>query len=322
MVASTMAYSMSGSSETASNRRFHTSAFTQSRKRVYTLIQRPKARGRSRHGLPVRAIHNTASTNSRLSLPLRPGQPMSGKTHAALSAAFTETRKRWLALGRAPDDPQFDRSVPWIYVEVPKNARGLSVLKPIWTFLGLPPLPSRPTTADYLQALRRIAPRIGLRGIIIDDGHGVGGHQSEESRLLADLLKTIITGLPVTIVLVGTGFNESGVLRGSAGDQVRLRGARWIDVGLWDAPARGEVGEWELLGRHLTERLLLPSEGARVRFTNRRVLDRLAYGSDLRPGLAVVWAKRAASYAVWNDTDLDLTALDATHAELRSLDGS
>ena len=73
MVASTMAYSMSGSSETASNRRFHTSAFTQSRKRVYTLIQWPKARGRSRHGLPVRAIHNTASTNSRLSLPLRPG---------------------------------------------------------------------------------------------------------------------------------------------------------------------------------------------------------------------------------------------------------
>src|SRR5436189_2188413 len=73
MVASTMAYSMSGSSEQASNRRFHTSAFTQSRKRVYTLFQWPKVRGRSRQGLPVRAIHNTASTNSRLSLPLRPG---------------------------------------------------------------------------------------------------------------------------------------------------------------------------------------------------------------------------------------------------------
>src|SRR5437016_11553674 len=75
MVASTMAYSMSGSSETASNRRFQTPAFAQSRKRVYTVIQLPKARGRSRHGLPVRAIHNTASTNSRLLLPLRPGSP-------------------------------------------------------------------------------------------------------------------------------------------------------------------------------------------------------------------------------------------------------
>src|SRR5436190_8453057 len=72
MVASTMAYSMSGSSETASNRRFHTSALTQSRNRVNTLFQWPNEGGRSRHGLPVRAIHNTASTNRRLSLPLRP----------------------------------------------------------------------------------------------------------------------------------------------------------------------------------------------------------------------------------------------------------
>jgi hypothetical protein len=33
---------------TASNSRFQTSAFTQSRKRVYTLLQFPKAGGRSR----------------------------------------------------------------------------------------------------------------------------------------------------------------------------------------------------------------------------------------------------------------------------------
>jgi hypothetical protein len=69
-----MAYSMSGSSETASNSRFQTSAFAQSRKRV-TLFQWPNAAGRSRQGLPVRAIHNTASTKSRLFLPLRPGSP-------------------------------------------------------------------------------------------------------------------------------------------------------------------------------------------------------------------------------------------------------
>src|ERR1700752_1212801 len=75
MVASTMAYSMSGSSETASNNRFQTSAFTPSRKRVNTLFQWPNEGGRSRQGLPVRAIHSTASTNSRLSLPRRPGSP-------------------------------------------------------------------------------------------------------------------------------------------------------------------------------------------------------------------------------------------------------
>src|SRR5215213_2129254 len=73
MVASTMAYSMSGSSETASNSRLKISARTQSRYRLKTVFHRPNVAGRSRQGLPVRAIHSTASTKRRLSAPLRPG---------------------------------------------------------------------------------------------------------------------------------------------------------------------------------------------------------------------------------------------------------
>jgi len=73
MVASIIAYSMSGSSETASKSRLKTSALTQSRYRLKTVFQGPNWAGRSRHGLPVRAIHNTASTKRRLSVPLRPG---------------------------------------------------------------------------------------------------------------------------------------------------------------------------------------------------------------------------------------------------------
>lgn len=250
------------------------------------------------------------------------GLPMSGKTHAALTFAFSETRATWNALGRAPDDPQFDRSIPWIYVEVPKRAGGHSLLKAIWTFVGLPSLPPRATAADYLEALRKIAPRIGLRGIVIDDGHGVGQRQSEDSRLLADILKGIITGLPATIVLIGTGFDESGVLRGSAGDQVRLRGARWIDVGNWGPPNPTSVGEWERLGRSLSDRLLLPAKTATIRLTTRGAIRTLHEGSRARPGLAVEWAKRAASYAVQHDTDLDLSALEATHNDLPSPEGS
>src|SRR6185437_2543252 len=73
VVASTMAYSMSGSSEAASNIRLKTPAFTQSRKRLKTVFQGPNDGGRSRQGLPVRAIHSTASTNNRASPPVRPG---------------------------------------------------------------------------------------------------------------------------------------------------------------------------------------------------------------------------------------------------------
>lgn len=250
------------------------------------------------------------------------GHPLSGKTHAALFCAFSETREIWASLSREPDDPKYDRCIPWIYVEVPKLARGLSLLKAIWTFCGCPPLRQGASSADYLDALRKLAPRIGLRGIIIDDGHGLGARQSVESRLLADILKGIVTGLPATIVLVGTGFHESGVLHGSAGEQVRLRGANWIDVGNWAPPRPNQVGDWERLALGLNNRLLLPSTQAKVHFTNRRVLTRLVEGSQQRPGLAVVWAKRAASHAIWHDTDLGLEALDATHGDLRAAVGS
>ena len=44
-------------------------------KRWYVLFHEPNSCGRSRQGLPVRAIHSTASTNLRLSALLRPGSP-------------------------------------------------------------------------------------------------------------------------------------------------------------------------------------------------------------------------------------------------------
>src|SRR5208282_1560818 len=65
MVASTMAYSMSGCSEQASKSLMKTSALIQSRYRLKTVFQLPKKGGRSRHGLPVRTIQSTASTKRR-----------------------------------------------------------------------------------------------------------------------------------------------------------------------------------------------------------------------------------------------------------------
>jgi hypothetical protein len=55
---STMAYSMSGSSEQASKSRRKTSALTRSRYRLTTVFHLPKHGGRSRHGLPARTIQS------------------------------------------------------------------------------------------------------------------------------------------------------------------------------------------------------------------------------------------------------------------------
>ena len=45
----------------------------EARYRLKTVFQWPNVAGKSRQGLPVRAIHNTASIKRRLSAPLRPG---------------------------------------------------------------------------------------------------------------------------------------------------------------------------------------------------------------------------------------------------------
>jgi hypothetical protein len=59
----------------AANNRSHTPLLDHREKRTNTLFALPKTPGRSRHGDPVRASQRTASTNRRLSVPLRPGSP-------------------------------------------------------------------------------------------------------------------------------------------------------------------------------------------------------------------------------------------------------
>src|SRR6266849_1783344 len=95
MVESIMTYSKSGSSAMAANNRSHTSPLDQREKRTNTLFQLPKISGRSRHGEPTRATHNTASTNSRLSPPVRPGSLfLPGRCGAIRSHWWSFTIKR------------------------------------------------------------------------------------------------------------------------------------------------------------------------------------------------------------------------------------
>jgi hypothetical protein len=74
--------------------RCQTPLLPQREKRVYTLCQLPNDSGRSRHGLPVRAIHKTASTNCRLSLavtpqsPALPGNRCSMRSHWSFRSIF------------------------------------------------------------------------------------------------------------------------------------------------------------------------------------------------------------------------------------------
>ena len=67
--------SKSASFDSVANIFCQTPLSAQREKRRKTLFHAPNSGGRSRHGTPVRAIHSTASTNSRLSAPVRPRSP-------------------------------------------------------------------------------------------------------------------------------------------------------------------------------------------------------------------------------------------------------
>jgi hypothetical protein len=73
IVESIMMYSKSGSSAIAANNRSQTPSLDHREKRTKTLFQLPKLSGRSRQGTPVLASQSIASTNKRLSAPVRPG---------------------------------------------------------------------------------------------------------------------------------------------------------------------------------------------------------------------------------------------------------
>lgn len=236
------------------------------------------------------------------------GEPHAGKTYSALTKAFVETRDAWDA-DPGHDDPTRSRSIPWAYIEVPPAAQAYSVLLGILLFCGFP-MPGGRTNATTLAAhLRQMAPQVGLRGVIIDDSHGIAG---TDPRLVADILKTAVTGIPATVIMCGANLRERGVFTSLAGRQVVER-ATWVHAGDWVPPPKtGPVGAWAELVAHFQRAAVLPDPDAEVKLNSRAALTYLAHESLYQPGTAIRWLKRAAVHAIREQSDLDIAALKAT----------
>lgn len=237
------------------------------------------------------------------------GKPMAGKTQAALGVAFQETREVWTQQ-QANNDT---KTIPWIYTEVMAGSRGFGVLDGIHRFCGLP-RGSRDTARDLLDRLRKLTPRLGVRGIIIDDAHGIAGSGRRDSEQFANTLKSVITGLPVTVVVIGAGLERLGVLDGPAGEQVRQR-SNWIRAGNWPIPDGNPKTPWPRLLGNLRAMLALP-HGPQQWDLHNDAAKYIAEQTDNRPGLAIEWLKSAANHAVAQDCALDLRALKTTRRKV------
>lgn len=236
------------------------------------------------------------------------GLPHAGKTYSAITHAFAETRQVWQADTTSTPSA---RSIPWVYVEIPPKAQALSLYQAVLTFCGMPlPSPAARANATILSAhVRDLAAQVGLRGIIFDDAHGIAG---TDSRFVGDILKTVVTGVPATVVVVGAGLHDRRIFNTLPGTQV-LERANWVTVGAWPLPpAKGDYhGPWGELAARFTKADPLANPERKVLLGNRPALTHLAAGSGQKPGTAIKWLKRAARYAVMNDTNLDLAALKA-----------
>ena len=244
------------------------------------------------------------------------GAALAGKTTAALTQAFRETKAAWEV--RPFDEPGCDRHIPWVYIEVPRDARGFSVYLAICVFLGM--VIPRPLNATTLAAaLRRIGPLIGLRGIIIDDTHGMASRGTTEAARLADSLKGVVTGLAPTVVIIGTNLKHSGALLGTPGEQVQYR-ANWVDLHPWPGPGEGKDDRrWQQLVSTMNHHLAFPRPQQRCLLNREEVIGRIRDGSHGRPGLAIMWIKRAARLAVERGSDLDLGTLNASYREVMTV---
>ncbi len=236
------------------------------------------------------------------------GPPMAGKTYAVLSAALEQTAQ---ALEGPSPDPLCHRPRPWVYVELLNHTGAKSIAQALARSVGA--LVERSaTTPQYVAAIRHMAPKVGLRGYIIDDAHGMLGARNRNNSSMATALKGLITGIPATAVVTGANLRRDGIFQGTAGEQVRLSAHTWVECGDWGLPSRGATTGWERLVRQLRSHMVLPGGERQFALATTKTVRLLAEGSMGRPGLAIKWATEAATYAVLQGQALDAEALTAT----------
>ncbi|WP_282006212.1 AAA family ATPase [Propioniciclava sinopodophylli] len=267
-----------------------------------------------------RAIEEIQSFNATRPLGARrlvviDGPAHFGKTTLVLHTALAQARAVWAQEERQERRPH---SIPWAYVNATSGGEGRSVAGAIAGFCHLPPPSSRPTLAQYLQQLAHTSKPMGLHTVFVDDIHALRSFGGRDARSLADSIKALVTGLPLTLVLAGIELRRHPLFVDNGRDRITaaqlLNRSHWVRLRPW--PSHDEAGhiheDWLRLIAHVSEYVALPRGPKQNRLHTRAAIDYLVSGVDGRPGTAIEWLLRAAAWAATNDKPLDRSALVAT----------
>lgn len=235
-----------------------------------------------------------------------------GKTTAVLALGLKQHR---VALAQAEPDSPHPR--PWAYVLASAQGKGRALSQGILRFLGIPFGPSE-TAATLVDRLAALAPQIGLHTVFIDDVHFLKGSGPNERFAIANVLKHLVSTVPVTFVLAGVNLAGSPMLARSGtgttpADQLASR-ADWLHLKPWPkANAEGDLTDaWRRLVANLAAQLYLPHGAQQYRLNEVKTAQHLIDGSRGLPGTAIEWTIRAANHAIQEDRPLDRQALRAT----------
>lgn len=237
-----------------------------------------------------------------------------GKTHAVLVAALQQVKQ-----GKESRVGSPHAVLPAVYVELLTLGAGKSLVEAILSDTGAP-VSTRATMPQLTRTLRRIAPGIGLRLVIVDDlGSAAsknGGHDSPGT--MATALKSLIGQIPATFVLVGGGLAESPMFsqtRPVAPAQQVLRRSTWVELEPWPKPG-AKPGPWHRLVATMGKHLAFPTAG-QFAIRNQQGVATVHELSEGRPGTAMELVQNAAVAAIEQRRKVDPPLLRRVAKELR-----
>ncbi|MFF2324884.1 MULTISPECIES: AAA family ATPase [unclassified Streptomyces] len=159
---------------------------------------------------------------------------------------------------RGETTPSGDRRIPVIYIALSGNTQIRGLNAAICRFYGLPTSGNADTLAE-----RAVDAVLSLKtaAIIIDDIHFLAGANSNSVRM-ANQLKYLANVFPVTLIYVGVGVQQRGVLReGFSGKQTELAqfGRRTTPLTLPPFQIEDDEGRrhWQTLLKTIEQKLVL-----------------------------------------------------------------
>ncbi len=156
---------------------------------------------------------------------------------------------------RGETTPSGDRRVPVIYIALSGNTQIRGLNASICRFYGLPVTGNADTLAE-----RAVDAVLSMKttAIIVDDVHFLAGSKSNSSRM-ANQLKYLSNVFPVTLIYVGVGVQQRGILREHGDSLLAQFGRRTTPLTLHPFEVESEQGrlEWRTLLKTIEQQLVL-----------------------------------------------------------------